>query len=148
MHRIMPAASASWSAGDARQWGAERGNNGSLQSGGILGDMPSSRMPGHSHVAAQPQPPRHAPNFRGGRPASGAPRPQSIEARLGSGTGTASGNASAGALSGGRAPGTPERTQHRSSPRKKVIKCSEYTKRTPMRARTRASACREFHSPI
>eukprot|EP00277_Geminigera_cryophila_P010778 CAMPEP_0179449462 /NCGR_PEP_ID=MMETSP0799-20121207/33418_1 /TAXON_ID=46947 /ORGANISM="Geminigera cryophila, Strain CCMP2564" /LENGTH=64 /DNA_ID=CAMNT_0021242549 /DNA_START=108 /DNA_END=299 /DNA_ORIENTATION=+ len=64
----MPGASASWSAGDARQWGAERGNNGPPQSGGILGDTPSSRMPGHSHVAAQPQPPRHAPNFRGGRP--------------------------------------------------------------------------------
>lgn len=97
---------ASWSAGD-RQWTAPRQDGirsgGGPPQGGILGDMPSS-MHMHSNAAVQPQPPRNAPNFRGG-----VPRPPSGAARNGSGAESGG----AGGLSGGGAPGTPERKQRK-----------------------------------
>ena len=101
--------SASWSAGDARQWGKEcmRAAGGAAQAqGGILGDTPASLMVlPVGGVDAQPRPPRHAPPFRGG-----VPRPPSGQARSIAAGPEHRGSIGVGSsASGGSGAGTPER---------------------------------------
>jgi hypothetical protein len=110
--------SASWSAGDARQWGKEciRAAGGAAQAqGGILGDTPASLMalPVCGVDDAQPRPPRHAPPFRGG-----VPRPPSGQARsIAAGPEHRGSMGVVSSASGGSGAGTPERPK-RASPSK------------------------------
>jgi len=125
--------SASWTAGDARQWGKEcmRVAGGAAQAqGGILGDTPASLMalPVGGVSDAQPRPPRHAPPFRGG-----VPRPPSGQARSSAAGLEHRGSFSVGSIaSGGSGAGTPERPK-RASPSKQgesAGACSEPIPRT------------------
>ena len=129
--------SASWSPGDARQWGKDRmrAGGGAAQGGqgGILGDTPESvTLPhGAGDAHAQPLPPRHAPPlFRGG-----VPRPPSGQARSGA-AGPEHRGSMGGGASGGSGTGTPERPK-RASPRKQV--CAPRLRLTARQRRARGA---------
>lgn len=106
--------SASWSPGDLWQLRAAAGGSGA---GGILGDAPdaadAATVRSANARAPPPQPPRHAPNFRGGvsRPLSGMAR-----------SGARDGSCLETRGEGGGGPATPERKQG-ASPRGQVLLC-------------------------